>query len=57
MEEKVYNHLDRGLNQDEIEKIRAFIIKSNTLLLPELSSMLLEKMFKKMFDDMTTGKK
>lgn len=57
MEEKVYNPLDRVLNQDEIEKIRAFSIKSNTLLLSVSSAEFIDKMLKQMFGDKTGHKK
>lgn len=57
MEEKVYNPLDQGLNQNEIEKIRAFVIKSNTLLLPVSSAEFIDKMLKQMFGDNTGHKK
>lgn len=57
MKENVYNPLDRGLNQDEIEKIRAFSIKSNTLLLSVSSAEFIDKMLKQMFGDKTGHKK
>lgn len=64
MEDNVCNTLDNGLHQlydgldqNETEKIRAFIIKSNTLLLLVSSSEFIDKMLKQMFGDKTGHKK
>lgn len=57
MEENIYNPLDYGLNQYDIEKIREFCINNNALILSGWSSEYLDDTFKNMFKGFIEGKK